>query len=487
MVARKNKAKAPIPRSVAVVSPEGANVDPLNASLAALTSTQSTGLHMGVTPLTYHTLFAMARTPVVASIISTRMNQVSDFANRLRSQMMNGWSIQLRQPNAIPSRVDRYRMDHIASIIDTAGGQWQDGGFEQILRSMTYYTLTVDQAHIQPIKTKMGKPCAFRLLDPTTIRRNITLDEYVKDGKLDYAKTGTCQYINNRKVAEFAPGEISWSVRNSLPGITTFGYGYPELAMLVTTVTALLNAQTHNSQIYTTGYHGNNMVTIKSLMGPERFKAFENSIQAMLVGVRRNKSVPVVQLNPNLNESIEVHPFGKPPGDMEFANWINWLVKLMCALYAMDPVELGFTFGDENARTRNKSDISPQDKIVASKERGLRPLLRWISRQINEAIIWPYWPDYQFEFYGFDSISESQRQKNLIDAVQNYMSVNEVRSMYNLPPWKDPVSNRPLNASYQMYQQKLVEQGVSLNPDIVQDDVAAFVGGRRMNYRVEPA
>jgi hypothetical protein len=59
--------------------------------------------------------------------------------------------------------------------------------------------------------------------------------------------------------------------------------------------------------------------------------------------------------------------------------------------------------------------------------------------------------------------------------------------MYNLPPWKDPVSNRPLNASYQMYQQKLVEQGVTMNPDIIQDDVAAFVGGRRMTYRVEPA
>ena len=70
MVARKNKAKAPIPRSVAVVSPEGANVDPLNASLAAITSTQSTGLHIGVTPLTYHTLFAMARTPVVASMVN---------------------------------------------------------------------------------------------------------------------------------------------------------------------------------------------------------------------------------------------------------------------------------------------------------------------------------------------------------------------------------------------------------------------------------
>jgi hypothetical protein len=67
------------------------------------------------------------------------------------------------------------------------------------------------------------------------------------------------------------------------------------------------------------------------------------------------------------------------------------------------------------------------------------------------------------------------------------MSPNEVRAHYNLPPWKDPVSNRPLNASYQMYLQKLVEQGISINPDIIADDVAAFVGGRRMVYGSTPA
>ena len=126
---RKNTRMTPSHRGITVVAPEGANVDPLVQNTAATVSAQSNGIHLGVSPVTYSTLFAMARTPVTAAIISTRQNQVADFASRLRTQHMNGWSIQLRKPHAIPSRTDRYMMEHIAAIIDTAGGDWQPGGF----------------------------------------------------------------------------------------------------------------------------------------------------------------------------------------------------------------------------------------------------------------------------------------------------------------------------------------------------------------------
>lgn len=487
-MARPRARKKALRRGIASVSPpEGATVDPFTVAGVANQSKQSYGIHIGVPPVTYTTLLQIARTPVIASIIATRQNQVVDYAQRLRTQHMNGWSIQLREPHAIPSRTDRYRMDMIASIVENAGGPFFAGGIESFLRSITYYTLTLDQAHIQPIMSKAQKPVGFRLLDPITIRKDLPSIGVPKDGNLDMSKLGMAQYINMQRVASFEPGEISWSVRNALPSIHTYGYGYPEIAMLLGVIAALIQAQTHNAKIYSTGYHGSNMVTIKSMMGPERFKTLENSVQAMLTGVRKNKSVPIIQLNPNMNESMEVLPFGKPPADMEFMNWINWLVKLICSLYGMDPIELGFVFGDESGKQKNKSDLSPTDRIVASKERSLRPLLRWIARQINETVIWPHWPEYQMEFYGFDSINESQKLENFVKSVQNFMSVNEVRATYNLPPWKDPVSNRPLNASYQMYHQKLVEQGVSINPDIVADDVAAFVGGRRMHPTTPPA
>jgi len=488
MVNKRKVRPAPqLTRSISVVSPEGATADPLLQNHVATSTNIATQVHPGIIPVTYTTCLAMSRTPVVNAVIATRQNQVVDYSNQVRSQHMNGWVVGLRQPHAIPSRKDRFIMAHIAGIIETAGGEYQPGGFEQFLRSLTYYTLTVDQAHIQPIMSAIGKPVGFRLLDPTTIRRKIPFGTIKGNGELAFETLPSAQYLNGRQVHEFAPGAISWSIRNALPSVYTFGYGYPELAMLINAVTAILNAQTHNAQMYTTGYMGSAMVAIKSLMGPKRFEQFENAIQAMLTGVRRNKSVPIIQLNPNMNESLEVHPFSKPPDDMQFSQWVNWNVRLICSLYGMDPIELGIILDEGKASSKNKSELSPQDRIVASKERSLRPLLRWIARQINETIIWPYWPDYQLEFYGFDSVSESQKQENLIKAVQNFMSVNEVRAVYNLPPWRDPVSNRPLNASYQVWQQKLVEQGMTIEPDIIQDDVAAFVGGRRMARGATPA
>lgn len=476
MVRRKAKTVA---RGVAVVAPLGSNVDHTLVETARAISTGAYGTHIGVPPLTYHSLYAMARTSIVASVIGTRQNQVVDFSKRLTTQHMNGWTIRLRQQHAIPSSTDRYRMEHIAAIIETAGGEWQTGGFEQFLRSLTFYTLAVDQAHIQPILSRLGKPVAFRLLDPQTIRLLIPTEHVSDKGEFDFSKAELVQYMHGRETARFKRNELSWSTRNALPGVTAFGYGMPELAMLVGSIAALLNAHTHNAQLYTTGYLGNNFATIKSLMGPERFKRVEESFQAMLSGVRKNKSVPLIQLNPNLNESVEVHPFGKTASDMEFMNWLNYNTKVVCAMFGMDPIELGFTFGDEKS-SKSKSDLSPQDRIVASKERSLRPLLRWIAHQINTTIIWPHWPEYQFEFYGFDSVTETQKQENIIKCVQTLMSVNEGRALMNLPAWKDPVSNRPLHSSYQMYLQKLVEQGTSINPDIIPDDVSSFVGGRRM-------
>jgi hypothetical protein len=156
---------------------------------------------------------------------------------------------------------------------------------------------------------------------------------------------------------------------------------------------------------------------------------------------------------------------------MEFSEWINFLKKQLCSLFQMDPAELGDIFGTENQRTQVGS-ASPTDRIIASKERGLRPLMRTIQRWINEFLIAPHWPGYRLTFRGFDAVSEEKKIELDLKAVSSFLSPNELRLERGLEPWDDPVSKRPLNALYTAYiQDQLANQQVD-----TEDDAKAVVG-----------
>ena len=61
---------------------------------------------------------------------------------------------------------------------------------------------------------------------------------------------------------------------------------------------------------------------------------------------------------------------------MEFTEWIKFLLVIACAVYRMDPSELGFQFQDA---ARIFGQEGQKERLDHSKQKGLTPLVGYPS------------------------------------------------------------------------------------------------------------
>ena len=210
---------------------------------------------------------------------------------------------------------------------------------------------------------------------------------------------------------------------------------------------------------------------IKSSMTQDIFEAVQRNVVAMLSGVRNRGRIPMIQLAPG-DEDMKAIPLSQNNKDMEFGQWVSWLLKVICAVFQIDPAELGFVYGNEGQTGGLGGESSQADRVASSKERGLRPLLRNIQSSFNTMIVDRIDPDFMMEWVGIDPVSEDQRQKLDIDALKAYKTVNEVRAEHDLKPLDTPVADWVMDNTFitfamQMQQQEQQggQQGQDGQPD----------------------
>jgi hypothetical protein len=146
---------------------------------------------------------------------------------------------------------------------------------------------------------------------------------------------------------------------------------------------------------------------------------------------------------------------------------------------------MGYVVGAEGAKS-NFISASPMDKILQSKERGLRPLLRAVQSWIDYYVIKPTWPQLKFEFAGFDASNEREKHDMDMAAVTTYRTPNELRAERGLEPLATAIADLPLNAFFSQAAQKILENDVA-PPQFDIDNVGAFVDGRRLPPLTKPA
>lgn len=433
--------------------------------------------HPGAQGMHYGLLMAMSRVPIVANIHQTRINQVIDFAIRTDDPHSNGWQLRMRDKRKSPTTKALASMDQLADVITRAGRDFQpvSGGFENFLGAIVRDSLTYDQVnfevlHASHIRNTAGNrlPVGFVYVDPSTIRRAKPKASEIKAGRLDAKGSTYVQIIEDKVVNEYDRRKMCFGIRRPRSWVNARGYGFPELEVLVGVVANLLKADTWNSKKFTTGIRADQMITIASDMSAEMFEAVRRIVWAMMAGTNNNQRVPLLQLSPDLKEELKIHNLGQSATDMQFREWINFLIKTACGLYQMDPSEINFTFGNEG-QTNAMQNQGPAEQIAASKERGLHPLLRAIAGWINEMVVWQWDPDYEFVFTGYDDITHAERQELDIAAIKSFRTPNEVRAKRDEEPlvlmagktnlFDLPQEATIINAAVQLAQQEAAGAG----------------------------
>ena len=394
----------------------------------------STGdIHLGTGGIGYYTLSQMAATPTVSAIINTRANQLSEFMSPSLDDDDLGYVVRLRDRRKSPSKAEVARANELTDWYLECGQTGYLSGLEAFSRQFISDSLTWDQACFENIFTRGGDIAGFLPADSATIRRAIPSQKEFDKGKRNFKTSSSyVQVVRQEVVAEWRHKELAFCIRRPRTRIAVRGYGHPELESLIRMVTGILHGESYNEGNFTHGLHAAGVLALKSNMGKELFRTFQRDFYSMMSGAHNARKTPIIQLDPNANEDLLSINMSQNNREMEFQQWMAYLQKMVCANFQMDPAELGFIHGNEG-QTSSVFQQGPEQRILASKEKGLRPLVRFFFRCLNRHVMVHKDPLYEIVPVGLDAAQREARLERELKRLTGFCTYNEARAKYDLP------------------------------------------------------
>lgn len=432
--------------------------------------------------LTYTTLKRMAGTPIINAIIKTRKNQIADFAEPQANRYSTGFVIRKKAINGESQmdEKDKKTANALTDFIVNCGSKnsWTNDDFDVFIRKIVDDSLTYDQMTFECIRNRKGTLERFIATDASTFRiADTAFQEDYKNSFFD--KQGAdiwhrssvvtreevngylpqyVQIYQNAVVNDFYPWELCFGVRNPSTSIYANGYGVSELEELINVVTAMLWGDEYNRRFFSQGSAPKGLLRVKGGMSESALQQFKQQWQAMISGVMNSWKTPVVEAD------VDWIDLQRSNRDMEYSSWMEYLIKLTCAIYSIDPSEIGWDIS-RSAGNGGLFEKSEAERIQNSKDKGLYPILKFIQRKINKYIIEPLNPEFEFVFMGLNGMTISQELELDLKKLGAFQTINEIREKWDLTPLEengDIIENsiyyQAINAQQQREMQQQMQQ-----------------------------
>lgn len=437
--------------------------------------------------LTYTTLKRMSKTPIINSIIKTRKNQVADFAEPQENKYSTGFVIRKKPKGGVEQKMDNRDKKIAFAITDfiLKGGntsQWGYDDFDTFIRKIVEDSLVYDQMTFECVRNRRGQLESFIATDAATFRMADSYFDKDYDNAFfqrnganvwgDRREFGTkvhgyypayVQIYQNMKVNEFYPWELCFGIRNPSTSIWANGYGCSELEELINTVTSMLWSDEYNRRFFSQGSAPKGFFRVKGTNNEAALQQFKQQWQSMITGVMQSWKTPVIEAD------VDWIDLQKNNRDMEYSSWIEYLIKIACAVYSIDPSEIGWDIS-RSSGNGGLFEGSQEQRLKHSKDKGLYPLLKFLQRKLNKYVVEQINPDYELVFMGLNGLTIEEELKMDIDKVNSFMTVNEVREKYEMKPLEggDAPNNSTFiqnkNAEMQAQQQAAMG-GMSVNEE----------------------
>lgn len=439
--------------------------------------------------LTYSTLKRIAgQLSLIGSIINTRSAQVAAFSQPYRWTKSLGFTIRHKDPDHATTPAELEFIKELEGFVLRCGRTEKNpfsriprDDFEAFLRKQVRDTLIYDQTCFEIVPDGIGLPFEFVAVDASTIRIasddryvGVNSSMHTRDGfvpsvpsrfanlyegsKYGFPRTAAgnpvayVQVINGQIENVYDDRELAFGVRNPRTDIYIQQYGYSELEQLVTIVTSHLYAEEYNRKFFSQGSAPKGIMNLKGdNYTPEVLEGFKRQWASQVGGVENAWKTPILQ-----SEGIDWIDLAKTNQEMEFGKWIEYLIKIICGVYLIDPAEVNFDLGGGQTQTP-LFESSQEWKLKASRDRGLKPLLRFLAKMINTHIIDKIDDHFTLEFVGLDELSEQEKHEMIVEQISSYMTLNEARKSLDLPPL--PNGDIPMNPVYLQAMQMEADAG----------------------------
>lgn len=401
--------------------------------------------------LTYVTLKRMSKTPIINSIIKTRKNQVADFAEPQENKYSTGFVIRKKPKGGVEQKMDNKDKKIAFAITDfiLKGGntsQWGYDDFDTFIRKIVEDSLVYDQMTFECVRNRRGQLESFIATDAATFRMadsffdkdydnvffqrhgaNVWKDRSDFGPKVHGYYPAYVQVYQNMKVNEFYPWELCFGIRNPSTSIWANGYGCSELEELINVVTSMLWSDEYNRRFFSQGSAPKGFFRVKGTNNEAALQQFKQQWQSMITGVMQSWKTPVIEAD------VDWIDLQKNNRDMEYSSWIEYLIKIACAVYSIDPSEIGWDISRSNGNA-GLFEGSQEQRLKHSKDKGLYPLLKFLQRKLNKYIVEQINPDFELVFVGLNGLTIEEELKMDIDKVNSFMTVNEAREKYEMKP-----------------------------------------------------
>lgn len=381
--------------------------------------------------LSYDTLKRMAKTPIINAIIKTRKNQVADFFEPQADKYSNGFIIRKKrgigEEDTKTTKAELRRAEEIQNILLNCGvnGNWENDDFDTFGRKLVDDSLTYDQMTFEITRDRKGQIYEFFATDASTFRLADSFDddEYIGNRKqIKGYFPSYVQVVEGIVESDFYPWEMCFGIRNPTTTLLNAGYGVSELEEIVSTVTSMLWGDQYNSKFFSQGSAPKGLLRIKGAVNEGQLQAFRQEWLSMVTGVGQSWKTPIVDGDV---EWIDLH---KSNRDMEYQSWMNYLIKIVCAIYCISPEEIGFDVSSGSSLFEGDKE----HKTKASKDKGLYPLLKFLQRKLNKFLVSQIDPEYELLFVGLNGLTMQEELDMDIKKVQNFAFVNEIRDKYKM-------------------------------------------------------
>jgi hypothetical protein len=205
---------------------------------------------------------------------------------------------------------------------------------------------------------------------------------------------------------------------------------------MIQVVTYLLYGFQYNGNFFRQGSNPKGILNIKNGASSNALNELKQVWRSTIAGVQNAHRMPVVE-----GVELEWINMQQTNKDMEFQMWSDFLMMLACAMYSIDPSEIGFNL--------QKASVFGQDgqkqRLEHSQTKGLVPLLKFGQRKMTKMIVERLNPNYEFIFCGIEQEDKVVALDQDVKKTQNgLVSLEDMFRKYSgrdFDPKKDTLLN----------------------------------------------
>lgn len=410
------------------------------------------------------------QTPILASVILTRQRQIKRFCRVQESGRGPGFAIRPKDPSAKLGNTEQQSIQLLEGFITNCG--WESNprqrmrlkrdNFSGLMAKLVRDSLIMDSA---PIETEWKKDRRLGLdglyaVDGSTVRL-CTEQGYAGDDEVF-----ALQVVQGNIRAAYTYDDLIYVPRNPRTDVMVGGYGMSETELLIKVVTGILNAMTYNLKFFDNNSIPKGLLHLSGDYAQEDLNSFKRYWNAMVKGINNAWTLPVM-VSKNQESKAAFEKFGVDVNEIMFAKWMTFLTSIICAIYGIAPDEINFE--SFTAGTSSLSGSDTEEKLINSKDKGLRPLLSHFEDVFSDYVISEFSDKYVFRWTGLDELAPEQAWVE----EQALCTVNEARKSRGMEEIKEDWGEAPLNQSL-MGAYKQGQQG----DDDDYGDPGAFGGGQ---------